>query len=241
MNKTHSNLFMLFFAIFLLPTLIYAYSAASSNYRIEADSINTGGDRSTSANYIIEDTKGEVGTGALTGTDYSAGIGYQQMAENFIAVTALSNITFPTLEPTNYSSEITQDINVATDNAAGYYMTLSAQNLSATETFTNYASHSNFDYDWDSTATTLALFGYTVTGTDAYSGFKDDGSSCSTGSNITTDKCWSSGSNTIANSTSANFPDGITTTVKFKAGIGSAKTMPEETYSLTATVLVYAN
>lgn len=53
---------------------------SSANYQITSDSINFGGtDQSTSTNYILDDTMGEVGTGFIHSTDYWAGIGYRRM------------------------------------------------------------------------------------------------------------------------------------------------------------------
>jgi len=51
---------------------------SSANYRIQADSLNNGGGRSTSASFIIEDTIGEFATGEdLSSTNFEACGGYQ--------------------------------------------------------------------------------------------------------------------------------------------------------------------
>jgi hypothetical protein len=58
-------------------TQLYAYTGingtgmmSSTNYSIQADSVNFGGDHSTSASYVMEDTGGEVATGFSSSTNY---------------------------------------------------------------------------------------------------------------------------------------------------------------------------
>ena len=61
-----------------------AYIASSTNYRLERDSINFSGTRSTSSNYLAEDTLGEVGTGRGTSTNYRVEAGYQQAVSQLL-------------------------------------------------------------------------------------------------------------------------------------------------------------
>lgn len=50
----------------------------SGNYQVEFDSVNAGGARSSSANYRLEDTGGEVGTGYSDSLSFTVHAGYQQ-------------------------------------------------------------------------------------------------------------------------------------------------------------------
>lgn len=60
----------------LIPTLVFAMT--STNYGIAWDSLNEGGlDVSTSVNYGLRDTIGEVGTGESTSTNYQISAGYR--------------------------------------------------------------------------------------------------------------------------------------------------------------------
>ena len=85
-----------------------AYVAASTNYRLEKDSINTGGtELSSSASYLVSDTVGEVSSGVGDGSTNDTGLGYRFM--EFIAsiVTPVSGCTDSTA--TNYNSSATVD------------------------------------------------------------------------------------------------------------------------------------
>jgi len=71
--------------IFLLTILLgglfpgQAYMMSSTHYQINADSINVGGVKQTSASYKSEDTIGESGTGDLSSASYKVSAGYQAM------------------------------------------------------------------------------------------------------------------------------------------------------------------
>ncbi|MEK7213799.1 MAG: hypothetical protein AAB637_01635 [Patescibacteria group bacterium] len=65
---------------FIFP--IYFASAqvmSSSKYKIQSDSMNFGGARSSSGSYIIEDTVGEIATGDSSGNTHKVRAGYQQI------------------------------------------------------------------------------------------------------------------------------------------------------------------
>lgn len=75
--------FILFVTVgfFIFPSVLYAMQ--STNYKIERDSINTGGiEDATSTSYNLRDTLGEVGTGVLEGSSTSIKSGYRQVAED---------------------------------------------------------------------------------------------------------------------------------------------------------------
>jgi len=66
------------FAAFFISPIASADYMTSTNYRVQSDSLNIGGARSTSSNYIVEDTFGELATGeGLTSASYGACVGYQ--------------------------------------------------------------------------------------------------------------------------------------------------------------------
>ena len=54
-------------------------AAVSNNYKIQSDSMNFAGARSESGSYALEDTAGELASGASSSTDYNALQGYQFM------------------------------------------------------------------------------------------------------------------------------------------------------------------
>src|SRR4051812_46068168 len=84
-----------------LVTPVFAQSVMSSGtYKIESDSLNSGGIRSTSGTYGVEDTAGEVGTGRSNSS--SLGLfeaGYQGMRTDVAAPTVV-----PPSAPTNLSA-----------------------------------------------------------------------------------------------------------------------------------------
>lgn len=65
-----------------------AYVMSSTNYRIERDSINFSGSRSTASSYYLESTLGEAGTGIGLSALYKLLAGYQQ---NEAAVVVVCN------------------------------------------------------------------------------------------------------------------------------------------------------
>lgn len=65
-------------SIVVFPSL--ATAMTSENYQISHDTINfSGSDSSTSTNYRIDDTMGEVGTGFMHSASYFTGVGYRQL------------------------------------------------------------------------------------------------------------------------------------------------------------------
>lgn len=80
-NKTNKILFLLILTMALLSPSnlgVYADTMSSTNYRIQADSLNAGGNRSTSGSFILEDTLGEFSTGEdLSSASYQGCSGYE--------------------------------------------------------------------------------------------------------------------------------------------------------------------
>jgi len=78
-------------ALLILPQNLLAQEMSSTNYKIPFQALGAGGTKSTSTNYIIEDTLSEAGVNAtgedLSSTNYEACAGYQCLREaGFITV-----------------------------------------------------------------------------------------------------------------------------------------------------------
>jgi len=224
---------------------VVAQVRQSTNYRIQSESINSGGGFSSSTNYTQQSTVGEVGTGASNSTTYSLRAGYQQMNEVYIALTGGSNISLlPTLGGiTGGTSNGSTTVTVTTDNLAGYSLTFSASSNPAmqkgADSIANYAPAGGAPDFTFITAVGAALFGFSPEGVDIVARYKDNGSACNTGSGNVTLACWegiSTSATTIANRTSANHPSGSTSTVRFRVGIGANAAKPNGTYVATTTL-----
>jgi len=243
-----------FFAMFtvtglMLPILVFSQAMQSSSYKIQFDSVNTGGAFASSTNYSLEDTVGEAGTGESTSASYSLKAGFQQMNETFLSITAAGDVTMtPALGGVSggTSNGSTQST-VTTDSAAGYQLSIVASSspalVSGANTIADYTpAGANPDFTF-SVLSTASEFAFTPEGTDITQEYKDDGASCNTGSSDATDKCWNSlatSNEVIASATAANHPSGTQTTIKFRVEIGSARTQPEGTYTATTTLTAVA-
>lgn len=146
---------------------------------------------------------------------------------------------------------------VNTNESTGYTMTLTASsslgmigNASSTNYIPAYATSSSFaaDYNFNVPAN-KAYFGYTVeasTTSDLSSAFKDNGSSCGTGSLDNADKCWVGATSTPFTIINRNYwtpASGATTTLKFRVTINSnpSPVIPDDTYVATTTLTATVN
>lgn len=243
-TKYLTILFTLIGAICIV-NYVRAQTMSSGTYKIQSDSVNVGGVRSTSNTYLIQDTTGETGTGDSASATYKVKAGYQSMQVIYLAVTANSDITLsPTIGGiTGGTSNGSTNFTVTTDNPAGYTVTIKASTTPALQSsldtiadYTATASSPDFAFSIPSTA---SRFGFTVEGTDIASSFKDNGSACNTGSSDTADKCWaglSTSAQTILNRTSANHPSGTASTLKFRVQSGSSHVQTSGTYVATTTI-----
>ncbi len=238
----------IFFALLLMfiNSNALAYVASSSSYILQFDSVNIGGQYSTTATYTMEDTMGETGTGNSTGTLYLMHAGYQNLNEQYIAVSAGSDLTLTGIYASaGGTSTAAKTITVNTDNPSGYSLYIKSSNNPAlqcssggcavgVDVFDNYTPAGAIpDYDW-SIAVNVAEFGYTVDGTAASDFFKDVAGTCGSGGTDNTDKCWyplETTNRLIASSASANHTAGQTTSLKFYAQVGASKTMNLGVYS----------
>jgi hypothetical protein len=240
--------------IFLITSLgqISAYTMGSANYRVQSDSLNTGGlDTGTSASYKLKDTIGEIATGGSSSASYNLKAGYRQMQESTISVSSPSDVTMnPSIAGiTGGTGNGSAAWTVITDNPAGYKLDVKASTNPALKynsySFADYTPvGGDPDYSWliDSAD---SEFGFTPEGSDIVAKYKDNGAdACATGSDMTTDKCWmgfSTSNETISQSGSGNSPAGTETTVKFRAQSGSAHLQTEGDYTATITVTAVTN
>lgn len=227
-----------------------AYIASSTNYRIQSDSVNVGGNLSTSTSYRAEDTLGESGVGTSSSATYNIKAGYQQMQETYLAITAPGNVTLSPNIPA-IGGGVANGVatwTVTTDNAAGYTMNIRATSSPALVSgANNFADYVPAGSDPDYTFTTPAAsnrFGFTTEGTDIAQKFKDNGVSCNiAGGSDTASTCWlplATTANTIVTRTSANNPSGTATSVRFRAVSGASNTQTAGSYVATTTLTVLA-
>lgn len=220
---------------------------SSTNYKLQSDSINFAGGRSSSASYIIEDTVGEVASGVSSSANFSLNAGYQQNSTVTISVTPASNVTMsPSIGGlTGGIADGQTSFTVTTDNPAGYTTTVSAQNSpalkTASDSFNDYVpAGSDPDYTF-TFGSAESVFAFTPEGDDIAVRYKNSGSTCGIGSSDTSNACWdglSIAGKTILNRTSSNQPSGTTSTIKFRAASGSSHVQEDGVYVATTTITV---
>ncbi len=233
---------VVFFAMILITN---AQVRQSTNYSIQADSINFAGGFSSSTNYALESTAGEVATGHSSSTNFILRAGYQQINNNnFISITAVSPVSMTPSIPgiTGGTANGSTTVTVTTDSPSGYQLTISGSQSPAltkgAASIADYVPGGNPDFTFTINSGD-AYFGYSPSGIDTVTRFKDDGASCNTGSGETALACWDgldTVAETIAQSTSANDPDGGTTTVYFRVGIGGSVIQEAGIYIATTTL-----
>lgn len=82
LGHKHIRIFKTFLLVtgILFPArhFVFADVMSSANYKVQADTLSIGGARSTSTNYVVEDTLGDAATGEdLTSANYKGCVGYQ--------------------------------------------------------------------------------------------------------------------------------------------------------------------
>ena len=236
-----SIILFLSFAVFFI---VHGQVMQSSSYRIQSDSINFGGGLSTSTNYTLESTAGEIATGESSSSNYQLKAGYQQMQEVFISITGATAVALSPSIPgvTGGTSNGSTTVTVITDSPSGYELTVEASQSPAMQkggdTIADYVPGGDPDFTF-STGAADSHFGYTPEGVDVVQRFLDNGATCNLGSGETTLSCWDGLSTTavpIASSNTANHPNGATTTVRFRVGIGGSVNQPPGTYTATTTL-----
>ena len=250
MNKvffltTKLTFFTLLAVFFSLP-VVGAQVMQSSNYKIISDSVNFGGGLSSSSNYVLESTAGEMASGDSSSASFNIKAGYQQMQEVYIALSSTPDIVMsPAIAGiSGGTADGSTDVIVTTDSTAGYQMTIVAENspamVSSLDSIADYvpaAAPPDFTFNIGASD---SHFGYSPEGDDVVQRFLDNGTdTCNTGSNDTSLRCWDGLDTTaevIAQSAGSNHPDGVTTTVNFRVGIGGAVGQTNGTYFATTTI-----
>lgn len=229
---------------FTLSSVLQAQVRQSTNYQLRSDSINIGGGFSSSTNYQQESTVAEIATGESNSASYRLRAGYQQMQVNYIAVSDATNVLMsPSLSGVSGgSAQGSTTVRVTTDSSAGYTLSIKSQSSPALQSggdsFADYTPVGAPDFSFI-TGASDAHFGYSPAGVDVADRFLDNGALCNTGSLETAGACWDGLSMTdeiIATASDANHPNGATTTINFRAEIGSAVVQPPGTYLATTTL-----
>lgn len=237
-------------ALLFTPLILWMSSGVlaqvreSSNYKIQSDSLNFGGGLSTSTNYKLESTAGEVATGDLEGNTYNLRAGYQQMTGTYIAMTAPASVVMSPSIPgvtggfANGSSSVT----VTTDSPAGYTLSIRASASPAlvkgSDFIADYSPVGVPDYNFV-TGSTDSHFGYAPQGADVAQRFLNNGSACNVGTSSTAEKCWDGLSTTdvqIAGRANSNTPNGTLTNIYFRVGVGGSAVQTAGVYTATTTL-----
>lgn len=217
----------------------------STNYRIQSDSINVGGGLSSSTNYTQESTVGEAGSGESSSETFTLRAGYQQMQEVYIAVSgATTTVLSPALGGiSGGTSNGSTTVTVVTDSPSGYSLSIASESSPAMQSGANTLA----DYDTVGAAPDFnfltdasdAHLGFTPEGSDVALRFQDSGGVCNSAGTDTSLACWdglSTTSEVIAEGVGANHPDGATTTIHFRVGIGGGAQAVPGVYTATTTV-----
>ena len=217
----------------------------SDNFKIQSDSINTGGGFSTSTNYSLESTVGEVGSGDSSSDNYNLRAGYQQMQAVYLSLTAVPDVVMaPSLGGlTGGVATGSTAFSVTTDSAAGYTVTINAQNSpamrSGVNTIADYVPTGAVPDFAFTTDPTDAHFAYSPEGADIAVRFQDAGSVCGVLGSDTSNRCYDGLSTTpveIVRRTTSNHPLGATTTLRFAVGLGGSVAVPQGMYQATTTI-----
>lgn len=237
-------------ALFLTITVVASTSLlgaqvmTSGSYQIQSDSVNIGGGSSDSTNYGLESTIGEVATGDSDSENFNLRAGYQQMQEVYLAMTAIGDVI---LSPaiggiTGGTSNGSTSFAVTTDSPAGYVVYFSAANAPAMQSgvgsIPNYApagAAPDFTFTTDPTE---AHFGFTPEGPDIALRYQDSGGVCGVMGSDTAAACWDGVSTTLRTIVTGgtNHPNGATTTLRFRVGVGSQSGVLAGDYIATTTI-----
>ncbi len=248
MKIPHTHLYtlvLLLISCLTFQTLpVFGYVMSSSNYRLDADSVNTGGNYSQSSSYTSEDTLGEIATGNGSSASYQISAGYQSMAQSSISISSVSDVTLASISGLGGGeSSATSTWTVTTDNSAGYAFYIKAttspalhNGLSSFADYTPAGSDPDFAFDISNTD---SEFGYSPEGNHIVDRFKDNGAVCNSGSSNTTNTCWegfTTSNVTIASSNAPNKPSGTETSVVYKAKVGTSKIQDSGAYAASIVV-----
>jgi hypothetical protein len=251
-RKIRILIYLILFLSFFDSFSASAFVRSSTNYRIQSDSINSGGlDLSTSTNYRLRDSIGEMATGDATSTNYNLHAGYRQMDETYISITVPGNIALsPSLGGISGGIATGNGTwTVTTDSESGYslsvHSTSSPAMIMGADTISDYAPSVAGvpDRDWNQTLNTE--FGYSPYNSNSQSTrFKNNSTLCNTGSNIDDGFCWyglSTSDVSIANRNSRTGTGGENTKINFKAQIISNANQKPGVYTAGVVITATSN
>ncbi len=226
--------------------VLYAQEMTSQNFSITSDSINVGGLRSTSTSFTLEDTAGDIATGIGTSTNFTLYAGYQKQQISDISLIPGADVTMTFLGGvTGGTSNGSTTFTVISDNDPGYTVSIKASSspalMSASDSFADYTPAGAAPDFVFSVAAGISEFGFSPQGADIASRYKDNGSTCNTGTGDTALACWdglSTSNQTIVQRMSATASTGVPTTINFRAEIGSGKIQTEGVYVATTTITI---
>src|SRR5690606_35933598 len=118
LDKTMSKLItqIVFATLFCLPIITLAAVMEGNDYKIQFDSLNSGGHFSTSSSYNLEDTVGEQATGDIEGTLYKISAGYQQIGGGYISISNGPDVLMSNISGLGGTSVGTTSVVVTTDS-----------------------------------------------------------------------------------------------------------------------------
>jgi hypothetical protein len=187
-----------------------------------------------------------VGTPFTIKTNITDEISFLVQASNVTATGSINGLTGGTA---NGSTTVV----VQSNNSAGYYMTIAFTSngsgqamlgdVSGSDSIRDYPATSSQPTFLFSTASTSAVFAYTVSAVDSSDldpSFLNNGSACNTGAGYTADRCWMEPMTTsyqIVNRTS-EAGSGSTSTIHFRISVPNnpQPSLEEDIYTATATL-----
>jgi hypothetical protein len=259
-----------FFLIFIIiscliityPYPLFAYVMESPSFRMQADSINIGGQLQTSPSYRMEVTIGEIATGRMESPTFRLGAGFQHVQEVFLSISVPVDITMSPSIPgvTGGIGNGSVVWRVITDNRAGYTLRLRAA-ASPALTRTAAPPADNFADYVPATAgipdvtfitpAAASRFGFTVDGADTALLFRRGGTAVAPtgacGSAALVDpvgQCWINTTTTdrdIATRTVRTDIAGVDTTVGFRAQVTAGRHQLDGIYNATIIATVLTN
>lgn len=255
MIKNSKIIISLVIAGLVVGAPVLAYVMSNDYYNIQIDSINFAGGLSSSSDYNLEDTLGEVGSGYSGNAYYDLSAGYQQPDQFYLALTTVDKVS---LTPfifgvTGGTARGSAQVLVKTNSPGGYTLMARASGTPALiasttgDFFYNYrtASAGVPDLEWNINSASSS-FGFTVDGSDIVQKYRDDGIDCNQTTDIgSPDTCWSELSatdETVAYGSTYNHETGGTiTTMSFRAESGTANVQPPGLYEAYVTVTAFMN
>jgi len=225
--------------------VVQADARSSPNYALESDSINFAGGLSTSSQFSLESTAGEIATGNGESASYSLRAGYQQMQAVFLSITAAANVEMAPalLGLTGGFANGSTSVTVLTDSPAGYELTIAATQSPAMvrgpEAIPDYISGAAPLPDLAFTlGSAPAYFGFSPEGSDIVTRFRDNGTTCGVGALDTLSACWLGLSTTpiVIASGGANQPNGTPTLLRFRVGLSPNASVLAGDYIATTTI-----